>query len=79
MSYTPIRPRRPGEHCHKCTFFHSGTKRSSALFICRKRAPRIIIEESTTEGIWPTVDPKDWCGDYLESYPGYIGKLDAEE
>lgn len=57
------------EYCENCLYF-------SPLFTkgtCRRYAPSPIMDpNSIIKGyaIWPTVDPNDFCGEWVEIPPG---------
>lgn len=51
--------------CHECRFFHSEPRENrSPLFECRRRAPTGTVYQGELYGVFPTMDPMAWCGEF---------------
>lgn len=54
------------EYCRYCEFRFNKTDNTLIEAICYRKPPVPIYypEEDTTLGVFPTVEPTDWCGEF---------------
>ena len=63
--------------CKACLYFHVNALHSGWKFTCRKYAP-MLATDSTGDGVWPTIKPEDWCGDFAELKGTHLETKGAE-
>jgi hypothetical protein len=57
----------PKEDCSTCKFSRNRVT-SSVVLSCCKNVPSLLISNpgnfQQLGGVWPLVEPQDWCGEY---------------
>jgi len=56
--------------CGSCRHFHDldGDGEGSFEGECRRRSPKLVLDDGLESAIWPPVDKIQWCGEYALDY-----------
>ena len=52
------------KQCDNCRFFQPASNPRDTTGLCRKHTPVIFVYQSMPCGVWPSVEPTDWCGEF---------------